>query len=83
MSSGTVLNQTALLAAVNQATYPDGRDAYASDTMGGIERDANGKIVAATAVRVDFILAADWDAWRGSVARLWIPDPSGRVGVRC
>lgn len=62
-----MLNQSALLAAVNQATYPDGRDAFASDTMGGIERDANGNIVTATAVRVDFLLAADWDAWRGSV----------------
>jgi len=66
--NSTVLNQSALLAAVNQGTYPDGQDAFASDTMGGIERDANGNIVTATAVRVDFILWADWEAmdtWEG------------------
>jgi len=67
LNAGTVLNQSALLAAVNQGTYPDGQDAFASDTMGGIERDANGNIVTATAVRVDFILWADWDAWLTSV----------------
>lgn len=30
--------------------------------MGGLTSDANGNVTAARAVRVDFILSADWDA---------------------
>ena len=47
-----------------QATYPDGQDACPSDSMGGIQRDVNGSVFGATAVRVDFVLYAEWDAWR-------------------
>lgn len=46
------------------------KDAYASDSMGGIERDASGNVVSATAVRVDWILAADWDARLGQLVAL-------------
>eukprot|EP00913_Durusdinium_trenchii_P031973 g29946.t1 len=56
----TVQNQADILQAVNSATFPDGGEAYASDSLGGIQR-VNGSITSATAARVDFILWANYD----------------------
>ena len=53
-------NQADILQAVNSATFPDGGEAYASDSLGGIQR-VNGSITSATAARVDFILWANYD----------------------
>eukprot|EP00438_Fugacium_kawagutii_P020579 Skav226942 [mRNA] locus=scaffold965:324064:333925:- [translate_table: standard] len=60
--NSTVQNDSDILEAVNKATYPNGQDSWLHDNMGGIERDASGNVVSATAVRVDWILAAAWDA---------------------
>lgn len=68
--NSAVQSQADILEAVNKATFPDGQDAFASDSMGGIQRDINGSVISATAVRVDFVLYAEWedmDTWEGAL----------------
>ena len=68
----SVQTQADLLQAVNAATFPDGGEAYGSDSMGGIQR-VNGSISSASAIRVDFIL---WDEgfWGQSFLNHFVAD---------
>ena len=52
----TIQSTADVLSAVNAATYPDGADAYPSDSLGGIQTNASGSVISATAARLDFIL---------------------------
>ena len=51
----TMQTTSDILSAVSSGSFPDGADAYPSDTMGGVQI-VNGSVTSATAVRIDFIL---------------------------
>ena len=55
----TVSSDAEILAKVNSESFPDGGDAFPSDSMGGITLNAGGNVTGALAVRVDFLLDAD------------------------
>jgi len=55
----TIESTADVLSAINAERYPDGADAYPSDSLGGIQRNASGSVISAAALRVDFILRLD------------------------
>eukprot|EP00435_Cladocopium_sp_Y103_P023434 s1754_g5.t1 len=72
----TIQSTADVLSAVNAASYPDGADAYPSDSLGGIQRNASGSVISAAAVRVDFILRLEDNeeelkSWELSVTELF------------
>jgi len=61
------LTQEDILRAVNQPQFADGMPTYAEDSLGGIQKDSNGQIVGASAVRVIFYA---W--WSDGFRQAWM-----------
>eukprot|EP00971_Amphidinium_carterae_P076847 1518048-Amphidinium_carterae.1 len=82
--SSQVSSTEELLNVINMKVFPDdGSRAFASDNMGGIERDSQGRVVSATAMRIEFFInddaAVDPLDWELELQDFFVDEGTGRV----